>query len=65
MWGKKKWESDNFLLGWDGKLNGSFVAEGTYFWILEAFYDHTNIKQILKREFNNPESKLINCSLFI
>lgn len=47
-WGEKVWESDNFPLGWDGKINGSLVANGTYFWVLEVFYGPTNIKQVLK-----------------
>jgi len=34
-WGEKVWESDDFESGWDGKRNGNYVAEGTYFWILE------------------------------
>lgn len=47
-WGEKVWESDNFPMGWDGKSNGSLVANGTYFWVLEVFYGPTNIKQVFK-----------------
>jgi gliding motility-associated-like protein len=47
-WGEKVWESTDFETGWDGKQNGRYVAEGTYFWVLEVFYGSNNIKQILK-----------------
>lgn len=47
-WGEKVWESSNFPEGWDGKLNGKTVSEGTYFWILEVFYGPSYTKQILQ-----------------
>ena len=47
-WGEKIWESNDFVSGWDGKQNGRYVAEGTYFWILEVEYGSENIKQVLK-----------------
>ncbi len=47
-WGEKVWESTDFVTGWDGKQNGRYVAEGTYFWILEVYYGNDNIKQTLK-----------------
>ena len=47
-WGEKVWESADFVTGWDGKQNGRFVADGTYFWILEVFYGSKEIKQVLK-----------------
>lgn len=47
-WGEKVWESTDFVSGWDGKLNGKYVAEGTYFWILDVYYGPDDIKQTLK-----------------
>jgi gliding motility-associated-like protein len=47
-WGEKVWESDDFESGWDGKLNGSLVAEGTYFWLLDVFYGPDDIKKTFK-----------------
>ena len=47
-WGEKVCESTDFETGWDGKQNGRYVAEGTYFWVLEVYYGSNNIKQILK-----------------
>ena len=47
-WGEKVWESNDFLSGWDGKRNGSYVADGTYYWILEVFYGDENIKKVFK-----------------
>lgn len=47
-WGEKVWESENFEDGWDGKKDGSIVADGTYFWVLEVYYGPDNIKQTLK-----------------
>lgn len=47
-WGEKVWESDNFPQGWDGKKNGKFVAEGTYFWILEIEIGQNNIQRKYK-----------------
>ena len=37
-WGEKIWETDHFDAGWDGTSNGTDVAEGTYFWVLEVYY---------------------------
>jgi len=37
-WGGKVWETNDFPSGWDGKQNGSYVADGTYFWVLEITY---------------------------
>ncbi|MBL7104191.1 MAG: hypothetical protein ISS18_15600, partial [Bacteroidales bacterium] len=34
--------------GWDGKRNGKYVAEGTYFWILDVYYGSKNIKKVYK-----------------
>ena len=47
-WGEKIWESTDFVTGWDGKLNGKYVAEGTYYWILDVYYGPDNLKQSLK-----------------
>jgi gliding motility-associated-like protein len=47
-WGEKVWESDDFESGWDGKRNGTSVAEGTYFWVLDVFYGPEDIKQTIK-----------------
>lgn len=47
-WGEKIWESDDFETGWDGKRNGNYVSEGTYYWILDVYYGPKNIKQTLK-----------------
>ena len=47
-WGEKVWESDNFAEGWDGKRNGKFVAEGTYYWILEIYHGENNTRQQMK-----------------
>ena len=47
-WGEEVWKSDNFEEGWDGKRNGKFVADGTYFWILEVFYGPQDINQTIK-----------------
>jgi gliding motility-associated-like protein len=47
-WGEKVWESSDFTSGWDGKQNGKYVAEGSYFWVLEVFYGTDNIKKVYK-----------------
>jgi len=47
-WGEKVWESNNFPAGWDGKRNGNYVADGTYFWILEVYYGPKNAKATYK-----------------
>jgi gliding motility-associated-like protein len=47
-WGEKVWESSDFLTGWDGKNNGKYVAEGTYFWVLEVKYGNDNISKTYK-----------------
>ena len=47
-WGEVVWESEDFPSGWDGKQNGNYVAEGSYFWILETFYGKDNIKRTFK-----------------
>lgn len=47
-WGEKVWESDDFLTGWDGRQKGKYVADGTYFWVLEIYYGSKEIKQTLK-----------------
>ncbi len=47
-WGEKVWESSDFPSGWDGKQNGRYVAEGTYFWVLEVYYGTDNIKKVYK-----------------
>jgi len=44
-WGEKVWESSDFESGWDGKRNGRYVAEGTYFWLLEVYYGPELTKQ--------------------
>ncbi len=40
--------SQFFPSGWDGKQNGKYVAEGSYFWILDAYYGNDNIKRTFK-----------------
>ena len=47
-WGEKVWESTDFAAGWDGKQNGKFVADGTYFWVLEVYYGPDNAKKVYK-----------------
>ena len=47
-WGGKVWETNDFPSGWDGKQNGNYVADGTYFWVLEITYGPENLKQVLK-----------------
>ncbi len=47
-WGEKVWESGDFVTGWDGRQSGRYVADGTYFWILEVYYGSNEIKQVLK-----------------
>ncbi len=47
-WGEEVWESEDFPSGWDGKQNGRYVADGTYYWILDVYYGPQNIKQSLK-----------------
>ncbi len=47
-WGEKVWESGDFPSGWDGKQNGKYVAEGSYFWVLEVFYGTDDVKKIYK-----------------
>ncbi len=47
-WGEKVWESDDFESGWDGKKNGSPVAEGTYFWVLEVHYGSADLSKTFK-----------------
>lgn len=33
-WGNLIYETDNLQIEWDGKYNGTFVADGVYFWII-------------------------------
>ncbi len=47
-WGELVWESEDFPSGWDGKRNGRYVAEGTYFWILDAYYGSKDVKKSLR-----------------
>ncbi|OQX81377.1 MAG: hypothetical protein B6D61_00865 [Bacteroidetes bacterium 4484_249] len=47
-WGEKVWVSTDFESGWDGKRNGRYVSEGTYFWVLEVYYGQELTKQTLK-----------------
>ncbi len=47
-WGEKVWESDNFEQGWDGKRDGYYVADGTYFWILDVYYGENDLSQTIK-----------------
>lgn len=47
-WGEKVWETDDFESGWDGKRDGNYVSEGTYFWLLDAYYGQENIKKTFK-----------------
>jgi len=48
-WGQKVWESSDFTSGWDGKDgSGHYVAEGTYFWVLEVFYGPDDVKKVYK-----------------
>lgn len=47
-WGEKVWESDDFASGWDGKRNGAYVAEGTYFWVLEVFAGQDELVRRIK-----------------
>ncbi|RLD53070.1 MAG: hypothetical protein DRJ05_16880, partial [Bacteroidetes bacterium] len=47
-WGEKVWESSDFLSGWDGKTNGRYVAEGTYFWVLQVKYGNENLSKVYK-----------------
>lgn len=47
-WGEKVWESNDFISGWDVKQNGKYVAEGTYFWVLEVTYGTEDIKKVYK-----------------
>ena len=47
-WGEKVWESNDFPSGWDAKRNGKYVADGTYFWILEIYYGPKNVKKVYK-----------------
>jgi len=47
-WGEKVWESSDFPGGWDGKRNGRYVAEGTYFWVLEVYYGPKSLKKVYK-----------------
>ena len=47
-WGEKVWESNDFGSGWNGQQNGKYVAEGTYFWVLEVYYGPDNVKRVYK-----------------
>jgi len=47
-WGQQVWESEDFPSGWDGKQNGRYVADGTYYWILDVYYGSKDIQQTLK-----------------
>jgi gliding motility-associated-like protein len=47
-WGEKVWESNDFQSGWDGKHNGTLVADGTYFWVLKVKYGAQNISKSYK-----------------
>ena len=47
-WGEKVWESNNFPEGWDGTdALGHKVADGTYYWVLEATYSG-GLKKVFK-----------------
>jgi gliding motility-associated-like protein len=35
-WGLKMFESSDIRVGWDGKVNGNIVADGTYFHLINA-----------------------------
>jgi gliding motility-associated-like protein len=47
-WGEKVWESNDFASGWDGKVNGNYVAEGTYYWLLQIKYGPNNVTKDYK-----------------
>jgi gliding motility-associated-like protein len=47
-WGEKVWESSDFQSGWDGKQGGHYVADGSYYWVLEVNYGTDNIKKVYK-----------------
>lgn len=47
-WGEKVWESTDFQSGWDGKVNGRYVAEGVYYWVLEMKMGSGDIKKTAK-----------------
>lgn len=47
-WGEKVWESDQFENGWDARKDGTIVADGTYFWILDVTYGDANLHKVLK-----------------
>jgi gliding motility-associated-like protein len=47
-WGETVWESDDFVTGWDGKQNGKYVADGTYYWILDIYFGTEMTKQTYK-----------------
>jgi gliding motility-associated-like protein len=34
-WGQKLIEKNDILSGWDGKYNGEYCTDGTYFWIIQ------------------------------
>ncbi|MGI6320327.1 MAG: gliding motility-associated C-terminal domain-containing protein [Bacteroidales bacterium] len=34
-WGNKIFETNSYVDGWDGKINGNDAAEGTYYWTIE------------------------------
>lgn len=54
-WGETVYQSSDYQIHWDGKVNGVFCSEGTYFWILK----YTDSKKDKK-----TESGFVNLSTY-
>jgi gliding motility-associated-like protein len=35
QWGQMLWDTNDFLKGWDGKMNGTFCSTGLYTWLMQ------------------------------
>jgi gliding motility-associated-like protein len=46
-WGELVFETDNLLIGWNGKINGENCSDGTYFWIVNYKNGYDNKEQSL------------------
>jgi gliding motility-associated-like protein len=42
QWGQRIWFSEKEQTGWDGRVNGDMVGNGTYAYVIEVHYDSGN-----------------------
>ncbi len=48
-WGDAIFQTDDFINGWDGQVNGKIASEGVYFWIIE-YSEKFNSETIISRQ---------------